>query len=214
MLRITFPVGPLACNCSIVADETTREALIIDPGDEIDDILRRMREAGLSPRAIAITHAHIDHIGGAARLKAATGAPVALHAGDLPLYDQLDWQAEWLGVPPPPRAAIDQGLRETEPLRLGGLQFEVLETPGHTPGSICLYVPAEAHLFAGDTLFAGSVGRTDLPGGDGRQLLHSLHSKLLELPDATQVIPGHGPETSIGRERKSNPFLNGKVRLI
>ncbi len=214
MLRITFPVGPLACNCSIVADEATREALIIDPGDEIDELLRRVREAGLTPRLIAVTHAHIDHIGGAAQLKAATGAPLALHDDDLPIYDQLDWQAQWLGLAPPSRTAVDLRLRESEPLRLGSLSFQVLETPGHTPGSVCLYQPGEAHLFAGDTLFAGSVGRTDLPGGDGRRLLRSLHEKLLALPDATAVTPGHGEFTTIGRERAENPFLNGRVRLI
>lgn len=213
MLQITFPVGPLACNCSIVADATTREAMVIDPGDEIEDILRRVREQGWQIRQIAVTHAHIDHIGGAARLKAITGAPIALHPADQQLYDQLDWQAEWLGVAPPERTAIDGALRESETLRLGGLRFEILDTPGHTPGSVCLYAPGEAKLFAGDTLFAGSIGRTDLPGGDSRQILRSLREKILALPDTTAVIPGHGEATMIGQERAHNPFLTGHIRL-
>lgn len=216
--RWTFPVGLLECNCSIVADPVTREALVIDPGDDtdrpgsggIDAILARLREHNLHLAAIAITHAHIDHIGAAARLKQLTGAPVLLQPRDQAIYAMLADQAGWLGIPVPLTTTIDAALGEAESLKIGGLRFEVLETPGHTPGSACLYAPEAKHLFAGDTLFAGSIGRTDLPGGDMAQIVHSVHNKLLVLPDDTVVIPGHGRETNIGTERTTNPFLTGR----
>jgi glyoxylase-like metal-dependent hydrolase (beta-lactamase superfamily II) len=159
--------------------------------------------------AIAVTHAHIDHIGGAQKLKAATGAPVYLNRADLPLYDQLDVQAAWLGMRAPERAEIDQDARDGDSLSVGGTALTVLETPGHTPGSISLWIPAEGKLLAGDTLFRDSIGRTDLPGGDGRRILRSIADKLLQLPDETVVIPGHGESTTIGRERRHNYFLRG-----
>lgn len=210
MKQITFPVGPLACNCSILADETSGEAWVIDPGDQVDDILRRLAEHRWTLRAIVITHAHIDHIGGAAALKAATGAPVWLNQNDLEIYRMVAMQAAWIGIPAPSTTTIDASLSAADAPQLGNIQFEVIESPGHTPGSVCLYVPAERKLFAGDTLFAGSIGRTDLPGGDTRKIMQSLHGKLMLLPDETTVIPGHGPETTIGRERRSNPFLQGR----
>jgi len=219
MIHEILPVGILQCNCSIFGDEATREAIVIDPGDQIEDILAVLKRHRLTVKAIVITHAHIDHIGGAAKLKAATlktgagktgaGAPVYMNANDQELYDQLDTQASWLGMPAPSRTEIDLPAREGDSLALGETAFHFLDTPGHTQGSISLWIPAENKLIAGDTLFRDSVGRTDLPGGDSRQILRSIHSKLLTLPETAVVIPGHGPNTSIGREKELNPFLQG-----
>jgi hydroxyacylglutathione hydrolase len=213
MILESFPVGPLRCNCTILGDEVTHEAMVVDPGDNIPEILSRLRRHGLTLRQIVITHAHIDHVGGAALLRKATGAPVFLNQQDLGLLGMMEIQAGWLGVPTPevapPDASADDGLS----IGLAALPAEVLHTPGHTPGSICLHFPAQQLLLAGDTLFAGSIGRTDLPGGDGRQILRSLHERLLVLPDATRVVPGHGEETTIGEERQSNPFLQPGFRM-
>jgi len=204
-----LPVGVLQCNCSIFGDETTKEAVVIDPGDDIDEIRKILDRHGLKVKAIVITHAHIDHIGGAAKMKALTGAPVYMNARDQALYDNLDWQASWLGMRRPERTAIDTLAREGDTLRLGGAEFHILETPGHTQGSISVWIPAESKLVAGDTLFLDSIGRTDLPGGDGRQILRSIRDKLLTLPEDTVVIPGHGENTTIGREKRDNFFLQG-----
>jgi hydroxyacylglutathione hydrolase len=204
-----LPVGILQCNCSIFGDEQSREAVVIDPGDEIDQILAVLAKHKLRVKAIIITHAHIDHIGGAQKLKAVTGAPVYMNAKDQELYDQLDMQAGWLGMPTPERTPIDVAAREGDMVKLGPAEFHVLDTPGHTQGSISLWIPAECKLIAGDTLFMDSIGRTDLPGGDHQQILRSIHAKLMPLEDDTVVIPGHGPNTTIGRERTRNPFLKG-----
>ena len=209
MIHEVLPVGMLQCNCSIFGDEQTREAIVVDPGDDIDGIQETLARHGLSVTAIVITHAHIDHIGGAARLKAATGAPIYMNEKDQPLYDHLDKQAGWLGVPCPTTTAIDVPARDGDLLNLAGAAFQVIHTPGHTQGSICLWIAAEQKLVAGDTLFFDSVGRTDLPGGDHRKLMASIHDKLLVLPEDTVVYPGHGPRTTIGRERGRNPFLQG-----
>jgi glyoxylase-like metal-dependent hydrolase (beta-lactamase superfamily II) len=213
MILESFPVGPLHCNCTILGDEVTHEAIVVDPGENIPEILSRLEKHGLTVRQIVITHAHIDHIGGAAQLKKATGAPVLLNQKDLGLLNIMEIQAGWLGVPTPevapPDASADDGLA----IGLASLPAEVLHTPGHTPGSICLFFPKQHLLLAGDTLFAGSIGRTDLPGGDGRQILRSLRDRLLVLPDATRVLPGHGAETTIGEERQSNPFLQPGFRM-
>jgi hydroxyacylglutathione hydrolase len=209
MIHEILPVGMLQCNCSIFGDEQTRDAVVIDPGDEIESILDILERHALRVKAIVITHAHIDHIGGAQKLKAATGAPVYMNANDQPLYDSLDMQAGWLGMPVPERAEIDVDAREGGKLTLGAAEFQVLHTPGHTQGSISLWIPAENKLVAGDTLFRDSIGRTDLPGGNTRQILRSIHDKLLPMEDAVLVIPGHGPNTTIGRERAHNPFLQG-----
>ncbi len=209
MIHEILPVGLLACNCSILGDEETHEGMVVDPGDDVSAILAIVKRHGLRVTTIVVTHAHIDHIGGAQKLKAATGAAVLMNANDLPLYDRLDMQAGWLGIPTPDRAEIDTPVREGERLRVGASGIDVLDTPGHTPGSISLWIPAEKKLLSGDTLFRDSIGRTDLPGGDGRRILVSIREKLLPLPDDTLVIPGHGDTTTIGRERQFNYFLRG-----
>jgi hydroxyacylglutathione hydrolase len=207
MIHEILPVGVFACNCSIFGDEQSREALVIDPGDDVGEIQAILARHGLDLKNIIITHAHLDHIGGAARLKAATGAPVYMNASDQILYDHLDEQALWLGLEPPERTAIDADARDGDRLAAVGTELTILATPGHTRGSISLWIPAENKLIAGDTLFRDSIGRTDLPGGDGRQILHSIREKLLALPEDVIVIPGHGPLTTIGREKEFNPFL-------
>jgi hydroxyacylglutathione hydrolase len=207
MIHEILPVGMLQCNCSIFGDEHSREAMVIDPGDNIDDILDVLTRHSLKVTAIVITHAHIDHIGGAARLKAATGAPVYMNQNDQELYDHLDVQASWLQMKTPSRTQIDIEARDGDSLKLGDATFHVLDTPGHTQGSISLWIPSENKLIAGDTLFRDSIGRTDLPGGDERQILRSIHDKLLTLPEEAIVVPGHGPNTTIGREKDRNPFL-------
>jgi hydroxyacylglutathione hydrolase len=209
MIHEILPVGLLQCNCSIFGDEASGEAVVIDPGDEIGRITAILEKHHLRVKAIIITHAHIDHIGGAQKLKAATGAPVYMNANDQELYDHIDMQANWLGMVPPEQTGIDVNAREGEVLKLGPAEFRVLETPGHTQGSISLWIPGENKLVAGDTLFMDSIGRTDLPGGNPKQILRSIHDKLLPLDDTVVVIPGHGPITTIGRERRRNPFLQG-----
>jgi glyoxylase-like metal-dependent hydrolase (beta-lactamase superfamily II) len=213
MILESFPVGPLRCNCTILGDEVTREAMVVDPGDNLAEILSRLQKHGLTLRQIVVTHAHIDHVGGAALLKRATGAPVLLNQRDLGLLGAMEMQAGWLGVPTPEVAPPDESAEDGLTVGLTTLPAEVIHTPGHTPGSICLLFPAQHLLIAGDTLFAGSIGRTDLPGGDGRQILQSLRDRLLVLPDTTRVLPGHGAETTIGQERQSNPFLQPEFRM-
>ena len=207
MIHEILPVGLLQCNCSIIGDETTREAMVIDPGDDIEDVLAIVRRHKLQVKQIVITHAHIDHVGGAMKLRALTGAPILLNQNDYALLKMLDVQASWLGMATPGTVEIDSSLDDDLSLRTGSLAASVLHTPGHTEGSVCLYFPAEKMLIAGDTLFARSIGRTDLPGGSFEKILKSLHSRVLTLPDETVVIPGHGPKTTIGEEREENPFL-------
>lgn len=245
LIHITIPVGILQCNCSIIGDPLTREALVVDPGDEVERILDLLGRRRLTVKAIVSTHAHIDHVGGLSKLHKYTGAPVLMHRDDLPLYQAMDVQAAFLGVLPPDLTEVDQLLKEGDVLRWGSLEAQIIHTPGHTPGSVSLYLPHDAgkisltdksakagaapeepeeedeedseemdkvglhvpQLLAGDTLFAGSIGRTDLWGGSMEQIMDSLRGKLMHLPDETIVHPGHGPMTTIGRERELNPFL-------
>jgi len=209
MIIETFPVGPLQCNCTILGDEQSGEAIVIDPGEEIGRIERRLRELKLKVKQILITHGHIDHVGGALKLKRLTGAPILMNENDLEQLQIMDKQAAWLGVATPETAAPDGTLADGMTVGLAGQPAQVIHTPGHTQGSVCLHIAPMKLLIAGDTLFAGSIGRTDLPGGNGRQILDSIHSRLLTLPEETRVIPGHGPATSIGEEREENPFLAG-----
>jgi hydroxyacylglutathione hydrolase len=207
MIHEVLRVGPLQCNCSILGDETSGEAMVIDPGDDIPAIQRLLARHKLTVKQIIITHAHIDHIAGAQRLKRLTGAPILYNQLDIPLVNMMDVQASWLGVETPEVAPPDDSLSDNQTLRIAGITGTILHTPGHTEGSVCLHIPAENLLLAGDTLFAGSVGRTDLPGGDAKTLIDSIHTRLLTLPEATRVIPGHGGPTTIGEEKQSNPFL-------
>ena len=209
MIHEIIPVGPLQCNCSVIGDESTRQAMVIDPGDNVKDVLALVNKHGLTVKQIVVTHAHIDHVGGAMKLRQITGAPILLNQNDYALLKMLDVQAAWVGMASPGRVEIDQPLAEGDKVRAGGLEATVLHTPGHTEGSVCLYFPAQEKLIAGDTLFAGSIGRTDLPGGSLEKIMKSLHQRVLALPDETIVVPGHGPLTTIGEERESNPFLRG-----
>ncbi len=240
LIHEIIPVGFLQCNCSIVGDPMTREAIVIDPGDEIERIVAALAKHGLAVKAILSTHAHIDHVGGLKKLHDVTGAPVLMNEGDLEMYRRLELQAQFLGVAPPPVANVDSLLAEGDTIRWGSYQARVLHTPGHSPGSISLYLPSSADagegnrivpagsaaaeksssvahqakasteapwLFAGDTLFAGSIGRTDLWGGSYPEIIRSIRLKLLTLPEDTVVFPGHGPSTTLAEERESNPFL-------
>lgn len=213
MILETFPVGPLQCNCTLICDEDSKEAIIIDPGDEIPQILKRLEEHSAKLKQIIVTHAHIDHVGGALRLKHATGAPILLNEKDLILLRMMDMQAGWLGITPPEVAPPDASAEEGLVIGLTAAPATILHTPGHTPGSICLHFETQNLLIAGDTLFAGSIGRTDLPGGDSGKILRSIHEKLLVLPDETVVIPGHGGSTTIAQERAMNPFLKPGIVL-
>ena len=207
MILETFAVGPLQCNCTLLGDEATQEAIIIDPGDEVARIHGRLTSLGLKLKQILVTHAHIDHVGGALRLKRLTGAPILLNENDLPLLKMMAMQAAWLGIATPETAPPDDGLIDGQQVGLESYPAQVIYTPGHTQGSICLHFVPLKTVIAGDTLFAGSIGRTDLPGGNSDQIIDSIHSRLLRLPHETRVIPGHGPATTIGDEARTNPFL-------
>lgn len=207
----TRDAPPFYKNGYVLACEGTREGVLIDPGDEVGQLLRVVSDEGLAIRAILLTHAHVDHVSGVAKAKAATGAPIWLHRADLPIYERAVEQGALFGFdvePPPP---VDRFYDPLAPIAFGALAARVLHTPGHTPGGVCLLVGpaggAGTELLSGDTLFAGSIGRTDLPGGDYDTLMESIRSVLLVLPDDLAVRPGHGPSTTIGRERKTNPFL-------
>lgn len=218
LIHEILPVGWLQCNCSILGDSTTREALVLDPGDEVEKIVEILERHKLHVKAIVSTHAHIDHVGGLKKLHDLTGAPVMMHGEDLPLYQAMDMQAAWIGMKPPELTDVDHLLKEGDAVRWGAFEAQVMHTPGHTPGSVSLYMPKDGgkimlptgRLLAGDTLFAGSIGRTDLWGGSFEEIMRSIHGKVLTLPEDTVVYPGHGEMTTIGRERRSNPFLKGK----
>jgi glyoxylase-like metal-dependent hydrolase (beta-lactamase superfamily II) len=200
-------VGPLASNCYIVADDVAPEGIIIDPGDEAGFILERVNELGIDIKYILLTHAHLDHIAATARVKEATGASLAVHAEEAAgLNDKT--LGLLMGVTLPEVPGPDWLLRGWESIEFGGLSFTVLHTPGHSLGGVCLL--GEGVLFSGDTLFNSGIGRSDMPGGDPEILLQSIHTRLLILPDETVVYPGHGPQTTIGDERRSNPFLQSQ----
>ena len=208
MIVESIPVGSLLCNCVIVGDEASKQAIVIDPGDEVEKVGALLHKHGLTVAAIVATHGHIDHVGGIAKLKALTGAPAMIHEADMPMYENIALQAQWLGVPPPETTEIDNHLRDGQALEFGKHKLEVRHTPGHSPGSVSFIVPAGSPIvFAGDTLFAGSIGRTDLWGGSFDQIINSIRSSLFSLPDDSVVLPGHGPRTTIGLERTTNPFL-------
>jgi len=210
MIVETFPVGPLQCNCTLLGE--SGEAMVVDPGDNIPQILALLEKHRLTLKQIVVTHGHIDHVGGALRLKRATGAPILMNQNDLEQLEIMDVQAGWIGVAPPPEVAPpDASAEDGMTAGIAGHAAQVIHTPGHTQGSICLHFAPDNLLLAGDTLFAGSIGRTDLPGGDGRQILRSIHDRLLVLPEETLVIPGHGPATTIGEELEGNPFLRVRV---
>ncbi len=207
MIHEIFPVGPLQCNCSVIGDPATREAIVIDPGDDIERVIAALDKHKLTVKQIAITHAHIDHVGGAMKLKKLTGAPILLNENDSRLLRMLDIQAAWVGMKSPGAVSIDASLNSGDQVAAGSISGNVIHTPGHTEGSVCIYFPAQQKLIAGDTLFAGSIGRTDLPGGSMEKIMRSLHQDVLSLPDETLVVPGHGELTTIGDERATNPFL-------
>lgn len=208
MKIVAIPNGTFAQNCYLVVDEAARECAIVDPGEEAGLIQHKIAATGARPVAIWLTHAHLDHVLGVARVAADTGAPVWLHPADRPLYDGVPEQAAWFGLPGPPRLpAPDRAFSPGATVRAGGLAFAVRHTPGHSPGSVCLIGHGVA--FTGDVIFAGSIGRTDLPGGDFDTLIGSIERELLSLPDDTILYSGHGPETTVGRERRANPFLTG-----
>lgn len=213
MIVESFAAGPLGCNCTIVVDPTSKEALVVDPGGDLDLIRARLAKHDAKPKAILHTHTHFDHVGATAELQRATSAPARIHEGDQFLYSILPVQAGLFGIEAPESAELDAWLKDDEVVGIGGLDVHVLHTPGHTPGSCCFEVRARAGdddavvLLAGDTLFQRSVGRTDLWGGDQDALVKSIRGKLFALPDPTRVICGHGPDTTIGVEKRSNPFV-------
>lgn len=207
MIRETIPVGLLGCNCTILGDEASHEAIVVDPGYDIPHILALLAKHRLSVKKILITHAHIDHIASAQSLKQITGAPILYNQADIPLVAMMDVQAGWFNLAVPMVLPPDHSPADGEHITVTGIDGEVIYTPGHSEGSLCLHLPAEGLLIAGDTLFAGGVGRTDFPGGNATKLISSIRERLLPLPDATLVVPGHGPSTTIGTERKYNPFL-------
>jgi len=209
MIRETFPVGLLGCNCTILGDETSREAIVIDPGYDIPKILAALANHQLTVKQIVITHAHFDHISSAQTLKQITGAPILYNKADLPLVAIMDKQPLWVGMSIPTGEVLppDHSPADNEQVSVKGIDATILHTPGHTEGSLCLHIPVANLLIAGDTLFAGGVGRTDFPGGSTPKILESITNRLLPLPDETLVIPGHGPNTTIAKERRTNPFL-------
>lgn len=208
MIRESFPVRPLGCNCTVLGD--AGEGIVVDPGGDIPKIVATLEKHGLTLKQIVITHAHFDHIAAAGVLKELTGAPIVYNQLDLPLAAMLSDQPRWVGLqlPLPEKAPTpDADAADGTKVSFGGVEATLLHTPGHTPGSVVLHVPSEKLLLAGDTLFAGSIGRTDFPGGDTRAMMRSLHEVLMKLPEETLVVPGHGECTTIGQEAESNPFL-------
>lgn len=208
---VSLPNGQFAENCYLVADRRTREAIIIDPGEEPAMFLAELDTRAWALRAIWLTHAHIDHIMGVGAVREATRAPIHLHPLDRPIYDALPQYGAWVGMQLEAPPAPDHELTPGQTLRVGQFEFEVRFTPGHSPGSVSFL--GQDMIFGGDVLFNGSIGRTDLPGGDSSTLMASIQSQFLSLPDSTVVRSGHGPDTTIGVERLTNPFLTGAYRV-
>lgn len=209
MILEHLTVGPFQCNCSIIACEKTREAIVVDPGDDSERISTILKEKQLNLKYLVHTHAHLDHVGATCDLQENFKGQACLHEEDQFLWDNVAMQAALFNLPPPKSGKVDLYIHQGDQINFGDLNLHVLHTPGHTPGSLCFVLEEnnQVHLFAGDTLFAGSIGRTDLWGGDYGTIIHSIKDKLLSLDDATQVHPGHGPLTSIGVEKNRNPFL-------
>ncbi|MGB8966577.1 MAG: MBL fold metallo-hydrolase [Candidatus Cybelea sp.] len=212
MLTKTFAVGPLTCNCTVIADESSGEAIVVDGGDGVDAVVDCLSQNGWHAKLLVHTHAHIDHIGDLGRLRELTGGTGLLHPADLPLYQTLALQARWIGLSRAPRVVtLDGELRHDEQFQLGEARLRVIHTPGHTPGSVCfaLSTGESTTLLTGDTLLAGTIGRWDLGGTSMEDIVRSIQKRLMEYDDATPVIPGHGPFTTIGVERTTNPYLRG-----
>jgi glyoxylase-like metal-dependent hydrolase (beta-lactamase superfamily II) len=207
MIRRTFSVPPLGCNCSILGDPITKQAIVVDPGGAHEHILKQVHDLGLTVVSILHTHAHFDHFLASGEMKKATGATLCLHPADRPLWDLLEVQCRMFGVPYVPVPAPEYWLQDDEKIVLGGVAGIAMHTPGHSPGSMCFWFEAENLLLAGDTLFRGGIGRTDLWGGDSHAIERSLRERLYSLPDGTHVVTGHGPDTHIGFEREYNPFV-------
>jgi hydroxyacylglutathione hydrolase len=206
----TFPVGLLACNATIVGDEETRDAIVVDGGDGVDDVLKRLKQLGLRARYLVHTHAHFDHIADVGRLREATRALALLHHDDLPIYHDQPRLVKLFGLPSiPDVVALDGDLEDGFRMSIGKVTCDVLHTPGHTPGSVCFALEGggATRLLTGDTLFAGAIGRWDLGGTSMEDIVSSIHRKLMDFPDATPVVPGHGSFTTIGEERAHNPYL-------
>jgi glyoxylase-like metal-dependent hydrolase (beta-lactamase superfamily II) len=207
MIRKTFPVPPLGCNCSILGDPVTKQAIVVDPGGAPEQILKMVEAMGLTVVSILHTHAHFDHFLASGEMKRATGATLCLHQDDLPLWELLETQCRLFGVPYQPAPLPDYWIKDEEKLLLGGIEALALHTPGHTPGSMCFHFAQEQVVLAGDTLFRGGIGRTDLWGGDYDAIEQSIRERLYTLQDETLVVTGHGPETQIGIEKDSNGYI-------
>lgn len=210
MIALHFPVGPLGCNCTVLGDEDTGEAIVVDGGDDVARIASELEKRGLRPRYLVHTHAHFDHIGALGELRDRVGGDGLLHPADRPLYEMLEEQGRWVGIPIAlSPATLDGDLEDGLVLKAGSVALLCLHTPGHTPGStsFAVEVDGKPRLLSGDTLFRGSVGRWDLGGTSLEDIVASIRSKLLAYPDDTVVIPGHGPATTIGTERMANPYL-------
>lgn len=210
MRRDTFPTGPLGCNCSLLLDAERKQAVVVDPGGDDDLIIQKLEQAGCSVSSIIITHAHIDHLGAIPALQKRYGCPVYLNEHDRPLWENVDIQAQMLRIPRLVLPEFEAKLDDEATVAVGSQALNVMFTPGHTPGSVCFHAPNHKLLITGDTLFAGSIGRTDLWGGSYETIMDSIHQRLMTLPEDTLVIPGHGPSTSIGEELRHNPFLQDR----
>lgn len=209
LIRITFPVPPLSCNCSIIGDKETKQAIVVDPGGNPERILGEINALGFTVTAILHTHAHFDHFLASGHIKQATGAPLCLHPYDQDLWDMLKVQCQMFNIPYVPAPPPDRWIKDESEVRVGPYLGTVIHTPGHTPGSVCFFFESQNLVFSGDTLFRGGIGRTDLWGGDGQVIERSIRERLYTLKESTIVIPGHGAESSIGWEREHNMFVQG-----